>query len=63
MVKLPSAKVCTAVALGIILLVSMILHPPNLKILASDDYRHACNMLASVACCRSQNEGGGAGVN
>jgi uncharacterized membrane protein YccC len=55
MVKLLSAKVCTIVALGIVLLVSTIVHPPNLEILARDAYRHACNMLASAACRQSQN--------
>jgi hypothetical protein len=50
-----SAKVCNAVALGIILLVSAILHPPNLEILDSDAYCHACNMLTTAARRWSQD--------
>jgi hypothetical protein len=54
MVKLLSAKVCAVVALGVALLWSAILHPPDLDILASDAYRDACNKLADAVRRQSQ---------
>jgi hypothetical protein len=47
--------VCADVALGIILLVSAIVHPPNLKILNNNACCHACNMLTTAARRRSQD--------
>jgi hypothetical protein len=44
------------VALGIILLASTIVHPPNLEILDSDAYCHACNMLTTAARRWSQDD-------